>query len=690
MNVRYIFLSAVCGFGAIAATGAEPQPATKTVPRLPEVLVESDHFHEVRQELWKTPGGVGLVTAPQIEATRAANLKDVFQLTPGVYSQPRQGSADEATLSIRGSGIRNAFHLRGIRLYLDGMLLSNADGFSDFDAVELLALDHIEVYKGANGLAFGSSALGGGINFVSKTGYNSKTATIRAEAGSFGFVKGQVSTGQRFSNGVDYYASGTAQREDGYRRHQDLERERFYGNLGWKLFQDTELRFYMMYMNARDELAGDLTKSQLQLAPQSAVAANLALNQRRDSEALRPALSAVHRFDPDQRLELNLYWQWRDLDHPLAFAFIDNEFNDTGMEARYINTTQVADRASEFIFGVTPQYGRILDANYANVLGSRGALTKLQVNETFNMGAWVQESYSFLEDWKAVAGTRFDWSSRVLTDRFLANGNQSGELNYTGFSPRLGLIYEFTSDIQAFGNLSGANEPPTFSEQALSGTSGLVNLEAQKSYQMEIGTRGKWERMDWDLSLYNAEIEDELFQSTLGGGVSLLTSIPRTRHTGVEVGVGFKVLEGILEQDSLVKKRDYLKVTTSYTWSDFRVVRDGPYTGKRLPGMPENYWVTELSYHHPLGFYYAFTVEMAPTPYFVDKANNLQNDGYTVFGMKAGMEFSNRLKIFAELRNLSDVTYASAVSTIEIATPVSAQFKPADGFALYSGVEWAY
>lgn len=675
----------------IALSNLYAQSTTNgTSTSLPEIVVNANRYKEVQTDLWKTPGGVSLVTSPQIEQTRATNLKDVFELTPGVYSQPRQGAADENTLSIRGSGIRNAFHLRGVRLYLDGMLLSNADGFSDFDAVELLALDHIEVFKGANGLALGSSALGGGINFVSKTGYNSELAKVRTEVGSFGFVRGQVSTGQKFSNGLDYYASGTALREDGYRRHQDLERERFYGNLGWRVYEDTIVRFYMMYMNARDELAGDLTKTQLQLAPQSAASANLALNQRRDSEALRPAVAVTHMIDPDQRLEANLYWQWRDLDHPLAFAFIDNEFNDAGTEIRYINTAEIADKDNEFVFGLSPQYGRILDANYVNNQGNRGALTKLQVDETWNVGTWFQDTYSFADDWKVVGGTRFDWSSRSLTDRFLSNGDQSGELNYTGFGPKLGLIYNITSDIETFGNLSMAVEPPTFSEQALSGTSGLVNIEAQESYQMEVGARGKWDRMNWDLAVYEAEIEDELFQNTLPGGQSLLSNIPRSRHTGIELGYGVKLWGGLLECDKKKGKQDYIKLSTSYTWSDFRILSDGSFTGKRLPGMPEHYWVTELSYNHPCGFYYAFVVETVPQGYFVDKANNLQNDGYTTFGMKSGMQFNDHWKIFTEIRNLTDVAYASAVSTSEIANPNTAAFKPADGFAMYGGFEWTY
>lgn len=691
MKISLPTLGVMIGCGLAPLMAADPKPEKPSTTRLPEVVVTADRYEVIRQELWKTPGGVELLTAPEIAKTRGANLHDVFAMTPGVFAQPRQGSADESMLSIRGSGLHNSAHLKGVRLFLDGMNQSGADGFNDFDAIELLALDHIEVYKGANGLAYGGSSLGGGINFVSKTGYTASPFQVRTETGSFGFVKGQISSGQNFPNGTDYYASVTAQREDGFRQHQDLERERFYGNLGWKALEDTDLRFYMVAVNSRNELGGSLTKSQLQLAPGSAAATSLSLNTRRDMELLRPAVSAVHQLDPDQRLEMNTYYQWKDLDHPLAFAFIDNEFNDAGIELRYINTTPLCDHENEFVAGVTPQYGRILDSQYANVLGSRGRLLQSQVDETYNMGVWVQNALKLMDETQAVAGTRLDWSSRQLTDRFLSNGNQSGEVNYTGFSPRLGLIHAFTPLIQAFGNLSMAYEPPTFQEQVLSGNSGLVNLAPQKSYQVEVGTRGKWERADWDLSIYHAELEDELFQNTQGNtGISALSNIARSRHTGVEIGCGYKLWDGVLENDSDGSKRDFVKLSTTYMWSDFRIRTDGPYGGKRVPGMPENHWVSKLTYQHPVGFHYAFHVETTPDAYFVDKANTLQNDGYTVFGMEAGMQFKNGLRLFAELRNITDVTYASAVSTLEIATPGSAQFKSADGFAIYGGIEWKY
>jgi iron complex outermembrane recepter protein len=687
----FVFAIGVVCLHAVNPAIANPEPTrSKVVKTFPEVLVKGDRYQAVEKRLENNPGGVALITAPEIENTRATNLKDVFQLTPGVYVQPRQGAADEATISIRGSGIRNQFHLRGISFFLDGMLLNNADGFGDFDTLELLALDRIEVFKGANGLEYGANALGGAVNFVSKTGHTAEPFKVRVEAGSFGFVKGQISSGQTISDNMDYYLSATAQHEDGWRHHQESDRQRLFSNFGWSPYRDVDLRYYLIAVNSRNALAGSITKSQLQLAPRDATAGSIPLNQRRDTEVLRQAVAFSNRIDQTQIIEGDLYYQWKDLDHPLAFAWVDVEYNDAGVQTRYINTTPLWGNQNEFIAGFTPQYGRMNDAQFANVAGSRGAMRRDLRAETTNLKAWVQDTYTFLPDWKAVAGTSFLHTRRKLNDRFLPDGDQTSDAYYTGFSPRLGLIYDLSQDIQIYGNLSSAFEPPIFGELILANNAALVNLSPQKSYQVEVGSRGVLKTIDWDLSVYHAEIEDELFQNTVGAtGASTLSNIPRSHHTGVEVGMGVRLVEGLLES-SAGEATDYIKLATNYSWSHFFIRKDGAFTGNRLPGMPEHYWVTQLSYHHPVGFYYSFQVETVPSDYFVDKANTLEADGYTTFGMRSGMEWKNGVKVFGEIRNLKDQVYASAVSTSERATPTTAAFKPADGVAIYGGVEWNY
>src|SRR5918911_686260 len=143
----------------------------------------------------RVPGAVALVAPEELRATREANLKDALRFTPGVYVQPRFGAADESQISIRGSGLRNNFHARGINLLVNGMPYRNADGFTDFESLELLTTEAIEVYKGANALRYGGSTMGGAVNLDTKTGYTAAPLAAFGEGGSFGFGKAQLSSG---------------------------------------------------------------------------------------------------------------------------------------------------------------------------------------------------------------------------------------------------------------------------------------------------------------------------------------------------------------------------------------------------------------------------------------------------------------------------------------------------------------
>ncbi|MFN7507472.1 MAG: TonB-dependent receptor plug domain-containing protein, partial [Limnobacter sp.] len=153
--------------------------------------------------------------AKSFEAGKAVTIKDMLDFTPGVFAQSRVN--EEARLSIRGSGLSRTFHMRGIRLLQDGIPINLADGGSDFQDIDPLALQHVEVYKGANALQYGAASLGGAINFVTPTGYTTPNCVARLDAGSHEFARAQFKTGNVLGH-WDYFASLSQLRSDGFRQ----------------------------------------------------------------------------------------------------------------------------------------------------------------------------------------------------------------------------------------------------------------------------------------------------------------------------------------------------------------------------------------------------------------------------------------------------------------------------------------
>ena len=183
--------------GALAALalGANGQTAERaqvldpvTVRGEAQKSLTTPSIEQAEREIRLTPGGASVVDPKTYETGRSSTLSDALGFAPGTFVQPRFG-AEEARISIRGSGIQRTFHGRGIVLLQDGVPLNLSDGGFDMQAVEPLGLQHIEVMRGANALQFGATTLGGAINFVSPSGHYADRLRLRGEAGSFDYYR---------------------------------------------------------------------------------------------------------------------------------------------------------------------------------------------------------------------------------------------------------------------------------------------------------------------------------------------------------------------------------------------------------------------------------------------------------------------------------------------------------------------
>jgi iron complex outermembrane receptor protein len=136
---------------------------------------------EVRADFAKIPGGASVIDSETYKTGRSSTPQDALGLATGVFVQPRFGAA-ESRMSIRGSGLNRTYHGRGLLLLQDGMPINLADGSFDFQTLEPLATEHIEVLRGANAWRYGNATLGGAINYVALTGRSAPPMDLRAGA----------------------------------------------------------------------------------------------------------------------------------------------------------------------------------------------------------------------------------------------------------------------------------------------------------------------------------------------------------------------------------------------------------------------------------------------------------------------------------------------------------------------------
>lgn len=636
---------------------------------------------EARAEIERTPGAVDVVSDEEYKnTTPSATIKDVLDYVPGVFVQPKWG--EDSRLSIRGSGLSRNFHLRGLQLYMDGIPISTADGFGDFQEIDPTAYRYVEVYKGGNALRFGANSLGGAINFVMPTGYDADAFGTRVDVGSFGFHKLSVSSGGVYG-AADYFISGTWLEQDGFRDHSDGESVRGSMNVGYRLTENVETRFYLNANSVDQRIPGGVTKDVALTSPKTAAAINEINDWQRNIDTVRLANKTTVRLDQGTTVEFGGFYVDRHLMHPI-FQWLDYQYEDYGAFARLYNESTLSGHKNRLIVGANIHNGNV-DARQFDIgpAAVKGALLSRTSDDSKNVSVYAENSFYLTDKLAVVGGTQFLHAER---DRNAIFGATDGGSEFDLWSPKGGLLYELTPTSQIFANVSRSAEIPSFGENTGFGPSNFI-AKAQRATTYEVGTRGRTDDFHWDLALYRSNIDNELMcvAPFPVANFCIVANADQTIHQGVEAGFGAALAKGLFENDG---RKDELWLNAAYTFSDFRFDNDALFANNELPGAPRHFLRAELLYKHPSGVFFGPNVEWVPQAYFVDSANTLDTEAYAIWGMKVGYDDGQTWSAYIEGRNLSDEKYIASSGITNVADPAATtQFEPGTGRAFYAGVQ---
>jgi iron complex outermembrane receptor protein len=658
----------------------------------PSSLTQPD-IKKATKEINKTAGGVAVVDAEQYREGRVSTFTDTLGLAPGIFIQSRFGT-EESKLSIRGSGLQRNFHGLGIKLMQDGIPVNQADGSFDFPSIDPLSTQYVEVFRGANALQYGASNLGGAINFISPTGYTAPKFEVRTEAGSFGYYKLGLSTAG-VVDALDYYVSASSGGQNGFRHNADQSAQRLNGNLGYKINDNAETRFYLGYVTNDSDLPGQLTKAELQQNPrQSQYQANPfdpALQGtgqwKRNIDLWRIANKTTFKFD-NTTLELGAYYANKDLYHPIVDLFyyspfitstigvIDQHNDDYGLTARLKHQNTLFGLKNEVIAGISPTYGETDDKRFRNIQGQRGAMTNHYALTASNIEMYAEDRLSLTSDFTLIAGLQYARSKREAKDLLITStGDESYSQTYTQTNPKLGVLYQLQPKVQVFANVSRSFAPPDFGD--LTTPAVAKTLKAQKGTTYEIGSRGNSQYVDWDVAVYHARLQNELLSVSPTPGVTDTINAGNTIHTGLEMGMTARLPQHLVWRHSLLL-------------NDFRLENDPTFGNNHLPSIQRTLLRGELLYRNN-GFYAGPTFEVSPQSYAVDFAQTLYVDSYTIVGLKVGQQYDEHLSWFVEGRNLANKKYAAGTDVLKVYDPTSDRpFYPGDGVSMYAGVQYRY
>jgi iron complex outermembrane receptor protein len=610
-----------------------------------------------------TPGGTDVVSYEDYADKSVVSLRDALAFSPGVYLQPRFGQ--EVRISIRGSGLSRGYHMRGLTLLQDGIPINLADDNGDFQELDPIFFEHLEVYRGANALRFGSGTLGGAINGVTPTGRTAGGIYLRGDVGSFDSVRGLVSAGVA-DDRVDAWGAISADTSDGDRDHAKRRSVRFHGNVGLKLSDIVATRFYASFNHIRQELPGALTHAETLTVPQKANAAAVAGDQARDIDSLR--LQNRTSFDFGAvKLDVGGFVNTKALHHPI-YQLVDQKSIDRGAFFRL----DYAGGPVEATLGGELRVGDVNSRRFVNMAGKRGAKTFDAKQDARTATLYGEVRLRPVETLTLVAGGIYADAMRRQRETF-NNGPVAniGRADFDAFSPKLGVLFEPVPGMQFFSNYSRSVEFPGFIE--LAQVSSFIPLDPQRAWTAEIGTRGRSGPLNWDLSFYRADIRGELLQYNVGADIPASTfNANRTRHEGVEATLEFA-------------PADWLRLRQVYIYSNFRFRSDAQYGANRLPVVPRHVYRAELRIGTD-ALHIAPNLEWVPQGSFADYRNQARTPGYALIGVTGGARVAGGIDAFVDIRNVTGKKAIGDISAAIAATDTSAIYYPVERRAVSAGL----
>ncbi len=648
------------------------QPSQISITLEPAAVSETVTVTPARTELRLAvaPASVSVLDAKDVSNAAAQTFDDLLRQIPG-FSIFRRSSSVVANPTTQGVSLRGAGASGASRTLVlsDGVPLNDAfGGWVYWDRVPRAAVDRVELVRGGSSDLYGSDALSGVINVISRPPSH---RVINAEAGY----------GNRGAADVTFFAgdkwksfsasvAGEAFRTDGY------------------FIIAPEIR------GAADDLAASKHRA-------------LTLRLTNEWNATNAVFVRGSLFDEDRRNGTKVQTNDTALESLAAggrFRTADgSDWNLTlfANQQRYHQTFSAvaANRNSEALnrlqfvpsrdVGVSFNWSRMSFEKHllvagVDVRGVRGvsAETAIANNRatTFvssggrqrRAGFFIQDLVSVSPRWQLSVNARYDnWrdSSAASVSRNLTTGAVTPRFfparSLDAFSPRLSLIFRPTEGISLRASAYRAFRAPTLNELYRGFRVGNTQTNANEKLVAERLTGGEtgvnWtpaNRVSARLTGYWTEIINPVSNFTLSVTPTLTTrerrNLGRTRSRGVEAEADFNI-------------SSYWRISAGYLFADATVRRapqDARLEGLWIPQVPRNQFTLQTVYSNPRHITAAMQFR-ASGKQFDDDQNRLPLGGFAVIDLMVARPLGRYVEAFFAVQNALDERYAVGRTPLE-------------------------
>lgn len=646
----------------------------------------------------ETAGAVALITAKDISRGSALSLQSALNAIPGV--QMDQSTLSEARISIRGNGVRAAYGIRSVKIYLNEIPVTEADGTTRIEALDVNSIGRAEVIKGPASSIYGAGTAGV-INFqLQRAPYQEQSMEVMGLAGSYGLHR-LAATYRNGGDKLNSYVSYGWQEYEGYRKHSKDMRRFLTGN--FQLFPSNK-RIITLLLNRttqHSQIPGSLTAGQVAADPLQANATNLDKQAGRYQTWTRVGIGQQYHFSDQLSNSSSVFTYFYDLDHPLPFAYIRNFYQSYGGRTRFAYDPGFAFLPTRFTLGAEFNEGLTKGNQYINNQGKEGAIQTNTDYQNRQYSLFYQSETALGPKTSLTLGLSYNSVRYELRDYL--KENQSGIKNFDPqATPRIALSHTFGEALSLHASVSSGFSPPSSSE--IKNVDGTINpvLQAEKALNYELNAKGNLlqSRLGYDLALFKMDMKGELIAQSVQQGITVYNNAGKTSHKGVELALSYQLLKAD-DAFEVVSLRPFAAITyADFKFKDYKTLNaqgvvTATYDRNQLTGIAP--WVVNagIDMETKTGIYFYgnyFYSDRLP----LNDANSAYNPAYQVLNAKIGYKKQLvkflEVNVYAGLDNIGNKSYSSIVSlnAVGYGGAQPAYFNPSPKRNAYGGLHLKY
>lgn len=598
---------------------------------------------------WDVPASISIVENEDIKLSPFEKTEDILRSVPGVEVGMHYGVhtiAGTRPVNIRGVG---GYGDRTLVL-VDGIPQNNANnGWVEWSQIPLGNIERIEVVKGPFSALYGSNAMGGVINVITKKPTEERETIIEGKYGSLSTWSTKLIQSQKVGR-IGYYISGKYEETDGYiattpQKSYDIKRYRkennYMGKMSFDLDNISEVSFgfsgYRANMGRGREFFYGKTKNY-----------HFYSNYERSEEKAHYLISLYINDDE---------WDANFDRSPTYDSLYRNEVIQMGALGGIVQADVDIMEWNKLSLGFDYKHNDLeKEDEYFTVTRSGGAEGKQHCASVF----FQDEMKFFDKRFILNFGGRFDWTKNCDGANWDTNpapspaySNEYSSETWSRFSPKVGAVYHLFDKTTLRSSLGTGFKAPSLHELYTTLTRGPLYIECnpeldpEKIVAYDVGIE-HWflERLGASATFYRSFAKDFIGYDTITRTNWKRENISKVNIYGIETELKYQIT-------------DDLSCFANYTYNKSEIEEYSPdpsVEGNFLPYTPHNKYGLGITFSNPKWFELN-TIFSYKDKRYADNDNQDKLGAYATLDLKISRNLGKFCKVALNVENLFNKEY---------------------------------